>query len=101
MSQLSDDFMSKWEHIINDVEMSSVPVECIERLVIRMAGRKRRTLNIQALRKQGLTSVEIEEVINRQLSDYGDSVRRVEFLIDLEVVADIVQPATDTLLNKL
>jgi len=99
--QLSDDFFNKWSHIVNEVNKSNVPIECIKRLTIRLYGGKRRSINIATLRKQGLEAEEIEAVVNRTLTDLGDEVRDVDFVLDINAVADIVQPERDKLLNGL
>ena len=44
---------------------------------------------------------EIETVVTRTLNDVGDAIRDVEFVVDITAVAEIVQPETDKLLEKL
>mgnify|MGYP003351662546 CR=1 FL=1 len=44
---------------------------------------------------------EIEIVLTRTLSEFGDSVKDLEFVIDVGAVAEMVQPETDKLLNNL
>ena len=101
---LSEDFFDQWEHIINDVDKSDVPVECIERLVIKLfgaSGSKQKTINVRTLRKNGCDSKEIEDVINRHLTELNDDIRNVDFYVDLEAVADIVGNETEEILKKL
>lgn len=97
----SDGFLSKWEHIINDVDVTEVPLECIKKIVIKLHGGRRRTVNLQRLRAQGLDYDEIENVLERTLSALGDEVRDTEFIVDVAAVATIVQTETDKLLNGL
>lgn len=99
--QFSNEFITRWDHIIDDVDITDVPLECIKKVVIKLSDRKQRTINLATLRKQGLTSEEIEYVMNRILTDYGDEVDNVDFILDIALVANIVQPETDKLLNKL
>ena len=99
--QFSNEFLARWEHIINDVDITEVPLECIKKVVIKLADRRQRTVNLATLRKQGLLREEIEYVMNRILTDYGDEVDNVDFILDVALVATIVQPETDRLLNKL
>ena len=101
MQQFSDDFLVRWEHLISEVNKTDVPIECIKKIVIKLAGKKQRTLNLSTLRKQGLDWSEIELVVNRTLSEYGDSVRDVDFVVDIHAVAEMVQPETDKLLSKI
>lgn len=102
MQHLSDDFLSQWDHIISSVdEKTNVPIECINRMVIRMHGKRQKTINIARLRKQGLDYDEIETVLSRNLLELEDQVQDVEFVLDVAAVAGIVQPETDKLLKDL
>jgi hypothetical protein len=97
----SDEFLDRWEHIINEVSMTEVPLECIKKVVIKIDGRKQKTINLQALRRQGLDTDQIEIALNRTLTDLGDLVRDVDFVVDVSAVANMVQPETDKLLKDL
>jgi hypothetical protein len=97
----SDEFLDKWEHIINEVSKTEVPLECIKKVVIKMYGGRQKTINLHTLRKQGLDLAEMETVLTRTLTELGDQVRDVDFVVDVSAVAEIVQPATDKLLNGL
>jgi len=95
------DYIKKWEHILADVEKSNVPVEFIKKIVVRMTGKKQHTINIQSLLKQGLDPEEIEEVVNRKLNELDPFITSFEFVLNVENIAQTVQPETDKLLNKL
>ena len=97
--QFSDGFIAKWEHIINEVDITDVPFECIKKVVIN--GRRQRTINLQVLKRQGLAYEEIETVMNRTLSDYADEICDVDFIVEVEAVAELVQPETDKLLKGM
>ena len=97
----SDEFLDKWEHIINEVSKTEVPLECIKKVVIKMYGNRQKTINLHTLRKQGLDLAEMETVLTRTLTELGEQVRDVDFVVDVGAVAELVQPATDKLLNGL
>ena len=97
----SDEFLAMWEHIIEEVHKTEVPLECIKKVVIKLHGKRQRTINLQTLRRQGLDSEELETVLTRTLLELDDQVRDVEFMVDIGAVADLVQPETDKLLNNL
>lgn len=99
--QLSEEFRAKWEHIINDVDVVEVPLECIEKVVVKLQHSRRRTINLKKLKQQGLNYDEIEAVINRTLHELDDQVRDLEFCVDVGAVAEIVQQETDKILAKL
>lgn len=99
--QFSDEFLDKWELIISEVNTTDIPLECIKKVIIRLEGRKQRTINLTTLKKQGLDMDEIESVVTRTLTELGDDVSDVDFVIDITAVAELVQPETDKLLEKL
>lgn len=98
---MSPEYLRKWEHILEDVEKSKVPVQFIKKIVVRMVGKKQHTINIQNLLKQGLDPEEIEEVVSRKLNELDPFITSFEFVLNVECIADTVQPETDRLLNKL
>ena len=97
----SDEFIQQWEHIIEEVNKTEVPLECIKKVVIRLSDRKQKTINLSALRKQGLDLEEVEIVLTRTLTELGDTVRDIDFVVDVSEVAKMVQPETDKLLKDL
>jgi|SRR5210317_374212 len=101
MARFSDDFLAKWEVLVDNVEKTDVPVECIKRLVIKLKDGKRRYLNIATLRKKGYYPEELEQVLNNKLSEYDGMIENIDFFVDVEAVAELVQKETDTILGNL
>jgi hypothetical protein len=99
--QHNDDFLAKWEHIVNDVNKTDVPLECIKKVVIKFHGGKQQTINLLHLQKQGLTLADIEALLNRTFTEKNDDIRDVDFVVDVGAVATLVQPETDQLLKNL
>ena len=99
--QFSDEFLEKWEHLINDVDITEVPLECIKKIVIKLHGRRTKTINIQTLRRQGLNEEQLEMAVNQILSDYSDTMVDLDFIVDVPAVAGIVQHNTDQILKGL
>jgi hypothetical protein len=99
--QFSDEFLDKWEHLIKEAPKTEVPLECLKKIIIKMHGKRQRTVNLDVLRKQGLDIVEIEVVLTRTLLELDQQVRDIEFVVDTVLVAELVQPETDKLLKNL
>lgn len=96
---MSPDFIKQWEHIIDDVDKQKIPVEFIKKLVIKMKGKRQQTVNIKRFLDQGLAPDQIEEAVSRKLSEYDDEIISVEFVLNIESIAETVQPETDKLLR--
>ena len=99
--QLSDEFIEQWDHIISGVDKTEVPLECINKIVIRLQGGRQKTINLARLKRDGFDLEEIESVLTRNLVELGDLVRDIDFLVDVNAVAQLVQPETDKLLKDL
>jgi hypothetical protein len=99
--QHNDDFLTQWEHIIADVNKTDVPLECIKKVVIKLAGSRQKTINLHSLLRHGLQLEEIETMLTRYFQEHDSEIRDVDFVVDISAVADLVQPETDKLLGKL
>ena len=93
--------MKKWEHIIDDVDKQKIPVEFIKKLVIKLAGKRQQTINIKRFLDQGLAPEQIEEAVSRKLQEYDEDMLSVEFVLNIESIAETVQPETDKLLRDM
>jgi hypothetical protein len=98
---MSPEFIEKWEHILEDVEKNKIPVQFIKKLIIKLEGKRQQTINIQKFLEQGLDPDEIESVVSRKLDELDDMIVSVEFILNVQSIADTVQPETDKLLGKL
>jgi hypothetical protein len=98
---MSPEIFQKWEQIVDDVDKIKIPVQFIKKLVVRLEGRKQRTLNIQSLIKSGHDPDEVEEIIADKLRELDDEMISIEFVLDIENIAETVQPTTDDLLKNL
>lgn len=98
---MSPEIFAKWESIIDEIEKTKIPVEFIQKLVLRLNGRKQRTINIRSMLNQGFDSDEIEEAVSRKLEEYDEDMIGIEFILDIEGIAEAVQPETDKMLRNL
>jgi hypothetical protein len=98
---MSPEFIQKWERLIEGVDKQTFPLQFVKKLILRLHGKKQQTINIAKLLGQGVAPEEIEEVISRKLIELGDDVLSIEFMLDIQSIAETVQPETDKLLNGL
>jgi hypothetical protein len=98
---MSPEFIAKWEHILEDVEKQKIPIQFIKKLIIKLQGKKQQTINISRMLEQGLEPDQIEEAVSRKLFELDEQVVSVEFVLNVQSIAETVQPETDRLLNKL
>jgi hypothetical protein len=99
--QHNDEFLTQWEHILADVNKTDVPLECIKKVVVKLAGGRQKTINVHTLLRQGLDLSEVETMLTRFFNENDSNIRDVDFVVDVTAVANLVQPETDKLLGKL
>lgn len=98
---MSPEFLDKWEHIIDDVEKKNIPLNFIKKIIVKLEGKKQQTINIEKLLSQGLDLSQLEEVINKKLDELDPIITTIEFILNIQMIADTVQPTTDELLKDL
>jgi len=98
---MSPEFIEKWEHILEDVEKQKIPITFIKKVIIKLIGKKQQTLNIEKFLNQGLEPDQVEDLVNKKLTELDDLVTSVEFILNVQSIADTVQPETDRLLGNL
>jgi hypothetical protein len=98
---MSPEFIQKWENLLHDVDKQTVPVEFIKKIVLKLVGKRQKTINIERLLNQGLDPEHIEDLISRRIMEFDEEVIGIEFVLNVQSIAEIVQPETDRLLNGL
>ena len=98
---MSPEFIQKWENLLQDVDKQKVPIEFIKKIVLKLEGKRQRTINIERLLDQGLDPEHVEDIISRKIIELDNDVIGIEFVLNVQSIADIVQPETDRLLNGL
>lgn len=98
---MSPEFIAKWEHILEDVEKQKIPVQFIKKIVVKLEGKRQNTINIEKFLQQGLEPDQIEEAVGRKLHELDNEIQSVEFILNVENIANTVQPETDKFLKQL
>jgi benzoyl-CoA reductase/2-hydroxyglutaryl-CoA dehydratase subunit BcrC/BadD/HgdB len=99
--QLTEDLLKKWEDLVDQVDKDHIPIECVKKIVFRIEEGRQKTINIQKLKKQGIDVEDIHNIVDRYVQDNCDEITNMEFVLDIEEVAKLLQPETDNLLKNL
>jgi len=98
---LDHDFMIRWEQIVNDVDKDHCPISCVKKVIFRTKDRKQKTINLRQLRRQGIDDDSIERAVGAFIEENEDNIQDMELVLDVEAVAEIIQPETDRLLKGM
>lgn len=99
--QLTSDFLRRWEEIVEQVDKDHIPIDCVKKIIFKMQDRKQKTVNLKKLKSQGLDAEMIEVLVENFIRDNEEAIAAMEFIVDIEAVAEILQPETDKLLSNL
>ena len=83
-----------WERLLEDVEKHRIPVEFLQKLVLRLKGRKQKTINIEKFLRQGLDTETVEMIVGKQLEEHEEDILSIDFILNIERIADAVQSSS-------
>jgi hypothetical protein len=99
--QLTEDWLKRWEEVIEQVDKDHVPIECVKKVIFRITGGKQKTINLRRLKEQGLDGDAVHDLVDKFVQENSDFITNMEFVLDIEAVAQLLQPETDNLLKNL
>jgi hypothetical protein len=99
--QLKVDEIEKWEDVVESVDKEHIPIDCVKKVIFKLRGGRQKTINLETLRRHGLDVEEIESVVSRSMIEMTKSIVNVDFVIDVKVVAEHIQPITDRFFSNL
>jgi hypothetical protein len=98
---MTEDLLKKWEQIVEQVDKDQIPVECIKKIVFKLTGGRQKTINFRTLKNQSLSITEINDVVERWIEENQLDIQNMEFILDIQVIANLLQPETDKLLKGM
>lgn len=94
-----DSFRSRWESLLSDADISSIPVNYLKAIEIKMFDGSTEHFDIKELTAKGLSVDEIEELMDEFMEQYDDNIDSLDFHLNLEVLANEVDEKTKKLLG--
>jgi protein involved in polysaccharide export with SLBB domain len=99
--QHTEEWLHRWEEIVEQVDKEHIPIECVKKIVFRIDGGRQKTINLRKLKQQGIDIEDIHNIVDRFVQDNCDNITNMEFVLDIEAVAQLLQPETDKLLKGI
>jgi hypothetical protein len=94
--------LDKWKQVIDSIDQEIIPIDVVKKVVFKLEDGKQKTINLSTLRKQGLDIEDIEVVVNKNMTAITDSgIVKLDFVVDVNAVADRIEPLTKRYLEKL
>ncbi len=94
--------LEKWKQVIASIDQEMIPIDVVKKVVFKLEDGTQQTINLTTLRKQGLDIEDIEVVVNKNMSSVTErGIVKLDFIVDVNAVADRIEPITRGYLQKL
>jgi len=94
--------LEKWKQVIDSIDQEMIPIDCVKKVVFKLENGTQKTINLSTLRKQGLDIEDIEVVVNKNMGSITKrGIVKLDFVVDVNAVADRIEPLTKGYLEKL
>lgn len=90
-----------WQNIIKDVDKDNVPIRLLQSMTVNLVDGTTININVKDLINEGNDPDVIEKALNKKLDELDNYIKDIDFYINLDAVADAVQPITDQILKDL
>jgi hypothetical protein len=91
----------QWEKLLKEVETDHVPIAVIRYLTIHLSDGTEVDVDVDEMLASGMDPDYIEKLINSRLTELDHIIENVDFHINPDSVAKLVQPLTNQLLKNL
>lgn len=98
--KFSNEFYERWEHLLEDIDMSEVPLKFVREINVNLIDGMVVTFDIKKMISDKLSTREIETSVEEYLTENDDMVNNIDFLIDVRAVADEVTGKVSKILDK-
>ena len=93
--------LEKWKQVIDSIDQEMIPIDVVKKVVFKLEDGKQKTINLSTLRKQGLDIEDIEVVVNKNMATITNKgIVKLDFVVDVNAVADRIEPLTKGYLEK-
>lgn len=91
----------QWKKILNDVEKKEIPITLLQSISVNLIDGTVVNINIKQLLAEGNDPEVIEEMLDIKLKNLDHIIEDVDFYVDIDNVAKVIQPITDQILKNL
>jgi hypothetical protein len=91
----------RWQDIVKDVDKKEVPVEVLQRIVVKLIDGTDLSIDVNLLIREGNDPKDIETMLNAKFEELDSYIENVDFFIDIDSVVNAIQPETDKILKNI
>jgi len=97
---LTESFKERWQNIIEDVDISNVPIEYIDHLILHTEDDREFIVSVVDLLAEGISPQELEEELTYRIENYN-GVLSIDYILNVDKISTDIQSTTDKTLKNL
>ena len=98
---LTKAFLNKWETIIEGVDITNIPVEYIDHLVVHTIGKQEIIVSVIDLLQKGVPPEDLEIALEDKMEEFEDDIVSVDYILNIRKISTDIQSTTDETLKNL
>ena len=98
---LTKTFLNKWETIIEGVDITSIPVEYIDHLVVHTKEQHEIVISVIELLQEGIPPEDLEIALEDKMVEFEDDIVSVDYILNIKKISTDIQSTTDETLKNL
>lgn len=98
-SKFSEEFYDRWQHLLEDIEMTDVPLRFVKHISVNLSDSSIVRFEVSNMLQDKLTVDEIEFAIEEFLAENDEHVANIDFHINIGEVAEEVTKKVKRLLG--
>lgn len=91
----------QWKNILEEVEKDEIPVEVMERVTVNLIGGEHVNIYIREMLSDGTDPHVLQKALQEKLDKLDQYIEDIDFHINLDAVAGIVEPLSEKILKNL
>ena len=91
----------QWEKLLKEVNKEQVPIGVLRYITVNLKDGTSVDVNVAEMLEDGADPAFVENLINSKIEALDDVIQDVDFHINVDSVAKVIQPFTDQLLKDL
>lgn len=100
---LTESFRKRWEDIIENIDITNVPIEYIDHLILHDGNGNEHVVSVIDLLAEGVDPQDLEEELSYRIESYNDVCNglSIDYVLNVEKVTEDIQTSTNKVLKNL
>jgi len=91
----------KWSNILKGIDKKEVPISLLQSITVKLVDGTQVDIDIKELIADGMSTDSVEQMLEQKFIELDFIIKDVDFYVNIDDLANLVQPITDNFLKDL